>query len=198
MDTTRRTMKIRCEAKRIRILEAATELFASRPFHKVLLSDVATAAGVGKGTLYLYFKSKEELYLGVRLYGYSLLLAKLRENLASSEASPKEQLTCIIRELIYYTHGRQFITELLRGTVAGCPASPEWNEKRLELRRLIETVIRRGVEQGVFEDPHPELTALYLPGLVRSIIPFTPDSLDVTTLYEHTLEFVLRGLRKKP
>jgi len=48
------------EKKRQLIANTAAKLFATRPFHKVKLDDVASAAGVGKGTLYIYFKSKEE------------------------------------------------------------------------------------------------------------------------------------------
>jgi AcrR family transcriptional regulator len=46
------------EAKREAILETAAKLFAQRPFHEVRLEDVASAAHIGKGTVYIYFKSK--------------------------------------------------------------------------------------------------------------------------------------------
>ncbi len=44
--------KAKCEAKRERILRAATELFAEQDYHRVLMDDVAARAAVGKGTLY--------------------------------------------------------------------------------------------------------------------------------------------------
>src|SRR5580698_1769476 len=51
-------------AKRQRILAAALKLFAHEPYQAVTMDRVA-AAGVAKGTLYLYFPSKDALYLGV-------------------------------------------------------------------------------------------------------------------------------------
>ena len=48
--------------KRTQILRAATDVFSAREFHTVPVDDVATAAGVGKGTLYLYVESKEALF----------------------------------------------------------------------------------------------------------------------------------------
>ena len=48
--------------KRTQILRAATDVFSAREFHTVPVEDVATAAGVGKGTLYLYFPTKEQLF----------------------------------------------------------------------------------------------------------------------------------------
>src|SRR6202051_3900020 len=52
-------------AKRERILAAALKLFAHEPYQAVTMDRVAVAAGVAKGTLYLYFPSKDALYLGV-------------------------------------------------------------------------------------------------------------------------------------
>ncbi len=52
-------------AKRERILAAALKLFAHEPYQAVTMDRVAEAAGVAKGTLYLYFQSKDALYLGV-------------------------------------------------------------------------------------------------------------------------------------
>jgi len=50
--------------KRQRILAAATAVFEKRDFHQVLVSEVASRAGVGKGTVYLYFPTKDELHRG--------------------------------------------------------------------------------------------------------------------------------------
>ena len=48
--------------KRQRIMQAAEQLFRTRQFHEITLDEVARVADVGKGTLYLYYRSKEELY----------------------------------------------------------------------------------------------------------------------------------------
>src|ERR1700722_7495918 len=52
-------------AKRQRILAAALKLFAHEPYQAVTMDRVAASAGVAKGTLYLFFPSKDALYLGV-------------------------------------------------------------------------------------------------------------------------------------
>src|SRR5207244_572865 len=53
---------LRHDDKRQRILAAATAVFAERDFHRVLVSEVASRAGVGKGTVYLYFPTKDHLH----------------------------------------------------------------------------------------------------------------------------------------
>src|SRR4029077_13975856 len=52
-------------SKRQRILDSALKLFAHEPYQAVTMDRVAVAAGVAKGTLYLYFPSKDALYLGI-------------------------------------------------------------------------------------------------------------------------------------
>ena len=48
-----------------KILAAAAQLFASHHFHQARMEDIADLAEVGKGTLYRYFKDKEELYMAL-------------------------------------------------------------------------------------------------------------------------------------
>ncbi|HCX95501.1 MAG TPA: TetR/AcrR family transcriptional regulator, partial [Spirochaetaceae bacterium] len=108
-------MRNSADEKYDRILDAAAALFARHPFHKVLLSDVARDASVGKGTLYLYFKSKEELYFAVLFRGFSNLVNRLRETLSTSTSDPEAQLGCIVREMVNKLYASETITELLRG-----------------------------------------------------------------------------------
>jgi len=53
------------ETKRLQIVSSAKALFAERDFFRVKMEDVAQMAGVAKGTLYIYFSTKEELFLAV-------------------------------------------------------------------------------------------------------------------------------------
>ncbi len=49
------------DAMRVRIMEAAMQCYAAQGFHAAKMSDIAKSAGLAKGTLYLYFKSKDQL-----------------------------------------------------------------------------------------------------------------------------------------
>jgi AcrR family transcriptional regulator len=167
-------MKSLDEEKRAKILKAAAELFATQPFHKVLLSDVAEAAGVGKGTLYIYFKDKEDLYISVLYSGFSAMLEHLREQLDQENQNPVVKLKVIIRETVRFAFNNPYLFEVMR-TVPGREAVERmdralWDAKRREFKDLIESVIRDGISQGIFDDPYPELTARYIPGLVRSAL----------------------------
>ncbi|OIQ52254.1 Fatty acid metabolism regulator protein [Pseudodesulfovibrio hydrargyri] len=180
-------------AKEQRILDTAAELFSRQPFHKVLLSDVARAAAVGKGTLYLYFKSKDDLYFAVLFREFSTLIDSMRRFLDENALGPGEQLAGVVRILAEHFHTTSFNMELL-GSVITCPVTDEWKQLRADLWDLFARIIRRGIDKGVFRDEAPDLTARYISGLVRAVCLFAPANADLDSVCRHASGFVLRGL----
>ncbi len=77
--------------KRSLITEAAIAVFAERGFHQSRVSDIAERAGVADGTIYLYFKNKEDLLLSIFEEKMDVLLAGLRESLAET-ADPVDRI----------------------------------------------------------------------------------------------------------
>ena len=63
--------------KRAQILEAASRIFARRVYHQVTMDEIARESHVGKGTLYRYFPSKEDLYLAIVDQAFELLIQRL-------------------------------------------------------------------------------------------------------------------------
>src|SRR5919201_2390241 len=76
---------------RQRILRAAEGIFARRDYHEVQMDDVVEASGVGKGTLYRYFPSKQDLFLAVMFDGIQRLRLEL-EGAARAEESPARRI----------------------------------------------------------------------------------------------------------
>ncbi len=188
-------MQVMDERKRAKILAAAAGLFATQSFHKVLLSDVAKAAAVGKGTLYIYFKSKEDLYFSVLYSGFSRLIERLRDQMDEDAHGPVGNLEIVIRETVRFAYQNPHLFEVMR-TVPGREAidRPKWDAGRRELKDLIESIIRRGIAQGIFNDPHPELTARYIPGFVRSALLDGIKTVDCEVLIDHILRFVMAAV----
>jgi AcrR family transcriptional regulator len=191
-------MQVTDEQKRLKILAAATELFAARPFHKVLLSNVAEAAGVGKGTLYIYFKNKEDLYLSVLYSGFAQLVERMQHRLDQDQFGSMENLEAAIREIVQFAYQNPHMFELMRTVPWGDVIdTARWNSKRNELKALIESIIRRGITGGEFIDPHPDLSARFILGLVRSVMMESPQSIDPQVLTEHILHFARAALVSK-
>ena len=193
-------MQVQDEKKRQRIIQAAGKLFAQRQFHKVCLDEVASEAGVGKGTVYTYFSSKDDLYLSLLEHALGQLVDLLEQRVDADPHRPADRsLSLIVRELVDYAAGHPYLFELMRAGTTPLDR-PEWIKRRQALRDLIERVLRRGVDTGQFNDANPQITALFIPGLVRSaMLGSTRDraGIDRKQLSDHILRFIHHGLTFK-
>lgn len=188
-------MQVSDEKKRLKIQAAAAEMFAANPFHKVLMSDVAEAAGVGKGTLYTYFKNKEDLYLSVLYSGFAQLVDRIQGNLEEQQTGPLEKLEAAIRQIVQFAYHNPHMFELMRTVpLRDVIDDVRWSIKRSELKSLITSIIRSGIASGEFVDPHPELTARFIPGMVRSVLMEGHQNVDPRVLTERILHVIRSGL----
>jgi TetR/AcrR family fatty acid metabolism transcriptional regulator len=97
--------------KRERILSAAERIFARHGFFAAKVSDVAKEAGVADGTIYLYFKSKDDLLISLFERRMLQLNAALAEAVAA--APPREQLQTFIRTYLQLVHDEPAAAEVL-------------------------------------------------------------------------------------
>ena len=155
---------------RERILRSAAELFADREFELVLIDEVAAHAGVGKGSVYRQFRSKEELYAAVVIDGFTELQREIRVALAGC-TSMSEQLATIVRQTVKFFWSRRQFFALLRDPKA-LPVSQErqYRSQRDELSRLIGGVLDEGVKRGAMRPGiDTRIAAESLLGMIRGI-----------------------------
>ena len=99
--------------KRDRILAAATAVFSERDFHQVLVSEVAERAGVGKGTVYLYFPTKDHLHRGALEASLERLADEVQVRAKVNGQDPKQAAEHLRRNLDslreHLTKRRQFL-----------------------------------------------------------------------------------------
>ena len=86
--------------KRSRILEAAIAVFAEKGFHVARISDIADRAGVADGTIYLYFKHKEDILLSIFEEKMDELMAELSIAL-EGVTDPRERIRAFARHHVY-------------------------------------------------------------------------------------------------
>jgi AcrR family transcriptional regulator len=187
-------MQKQSDEKRDAIRDAAAKLFASRPYHEVRLDEVATAASVGKGTLYVYFKSKEELFAALVIEAFEKLVESMEHRLSSSPIDPKQAFRIIVSELVRFAVSNPHYFEMMRVSEVAALTANLCHKQRDRLTILIQNTIRAGVRAGVFRDAHPELTALFVPGLVRSAMLFGPKGLTERTLGSQMVRILENGL----
>jgi len=95
------------------ILEAAIRVFAQKGFHAARISDVADEAGVADGTIYLYFKNKDDLLLSIFEEKMDLLLAGLREALVGV-TDPLDQVRTFARYHFRQVQDHRELAEVLQ------------------------------------------------------------------------------------
>jgi TetR/AcrR family fatty acid metabolism transcriptional regulator len=112
--TPRRTTKSakRAGEKRERILLAAVRVFAKKGFHATRVSEIAAAAGVADGTIYLYFKSKDELLVALFEDRVDRLLTFLEAELPLKASAP-EKLRRIIDLQLQLLEGERDLAEVI-------------------------------------------------------------------------------------
>jgi TetR/AcrR family fatty acid metabolism transcriptional regulator len=98
--------------KRERILSAAVKVFAKSGFYAARVSEVAKSAGVADGTIYLYFKSKEELLVSLFEDRVERLLAFMRDDLPKREGPPA-RLRAVIEMQLGLLEGERDLAEVI-------------------------------------------------------------------------------------
>lgn len=158
--------------KRELILAAAQEVFARRGFHQATVEEVAEVAGVGKGTVYLYFASKKELLVALveeRLEDMKRALEKRLEAVGSATDKLRE---AIALHFEVFSRSRDFLT-VVSGDFGDL--GRELDERTKEARRgfldVVEAVIREGVQSGEFRDIDPRIATYAIEGMI-SLVAF--------------------------
>jgi AcrR family transcriptional regulator len=93
-------------ARRTQILEAARSLLIEKGYGDLLLDDVARRAGVAKGTLYLYFSDKRELFAAVKSEIIGSLENAVRTAAGEADA-PLEKLRAAVTQMLAYIDANQ-------------------------------------------------------------------------------------------
>jgi TetR/AcrR family fatty acid metabolism transcriptional regulator len=157
--------------KRERILHAAVSTFAQHGFFSTRVSDVAKAAGVADGTIYLYFASKEELLLSLFQDRLTKLLAYMRKELAPLP-TPKARLRAIIEIQLGLLENQRELAEVITVTLRQSSRIVKENATPLFSAYLdaIASVIQEGQKDGSFRsDVSPFTTARALYGALDGI-----------------------------
>src|SRR5437868_1833903 len=95
------------------MLEAAGRLFGTRRFHEVRMEDVAAEADVSKGTLYRYFRDKEEMYLALLARASRQYVAELRCT-ASTTHSARARLVAVVDAIMTFFDRQPHLLDLIQ------------------------------------------------------------------------------------
>lgn len=172
-------------------MRVAATMFAQRAYHEVRLDEIAAATRLGKGTIYVYFASKDDLYTTLIAEGIDQLIVELGE--VGRDTGPAwPAIERAVAALCAFAGRFPHLYTLMRSGLP--PQEGRLAHKRTELASAIARILRKGVKAGELDDPHPELTAEFVLSFVRVALLFPPKGLGERAIAKHILRVLGRGV----
>jgi TetR/AcrR family transcriptional regulator len=149
------------------IIDAALEVFGECGLANARLQDIADRAGVSKGTIYLYFPNKEELFREMIRQTAVAKIESAEKNLV--QGTPTQQLCAAMRGYWTFVRSPAFgtIYRLVLGELHQFPDLAQFYADEVVSRglRLLSAIIRRGIDSGEFREIDPMTAARMLVAL---------------------------------
>jgi AcrR family transcriptional regulator len=178
------------------LIGAALEVFGHRGLANARLEDIAERAGVSKGTIYLYFPNKEELFR--EMIRRTAVAAIERAEKVVTQGTPTEQVLAftkgywqLVRSPAYST-----IYRLVLGELHQFPDLARFyaDEAVAPIQKIVAAIVRRGVDAGEFREIEPMVAARMLIALTVMNGTWRDEHTGVPLLANKTDEEVFREL----
>ena len=202
------------EMKKDRIIKAAVKIFSRDGLHKGKIADIAEEAGIGKGTVYEYFRSKDEIFEAIFGQFFNQMFEGFRL-LVNSDKSPLQK----INEMFNHTfdllaqmtgengHGEEnwliyfeIFLQCIRDDFKDMLTLP-LKEIIKEFIEIISPVIDQGIKSGIFRSANPEYLSFILFASLDGIYLYyflNHKSLDFEQLKRSTTDTFLNGILINP
>ena len=187
------------------IIESAIKVFARDGLDKGKIADIAKEAGIGKGTVYEYFRSKDEIFQAIEYYmfkDFNLIFDQLR----SSSLSPTKKLISLMENALDMFMEMGDILLILmelwaqagRGHVHGSDHSL-FVEYYDDYRKRVESILEDGIKTGELREMNKEgvatLLLAFMDGLVWQFV-MLKDSKKFNKVKSEAVESFMRGILK--
>lgn len=165
------------ELRRDEIVRAATKVFFEKGLQNATMDEIADLAELSKGTIYLYYKSKEDLYLAVMNVGSTILFEMFDRAVAKAPSTIERLLILADTYKAFFSQHRNYFRmfHFLQNQQLHKQVSPEMREiSRLHQQRVWDLavgILRRGVEEGLLRrDIDPAEMAVVLWSATNSLL----------------------------
>jgi AcrR family transcriptional regulator len=209
LSTAERRAREKAQRRR-EILDAARQVFFERGFHSPTVDDVAARAEVSKGTIYLYFESKEEILAHLLLEGLHELLAQMEAMFDAVLPQPAEaSLRALSTAYLDFCQSNPSYFRLIMAFDRGRfeeQISPKLYKqvlsKSLQGLNLLAQTIEDGHRAGVFHVSDPWQAAGSVWAALNGVLVLMGHPLrrqllksDVENMFQVTLDLVIKGLK---
>ena len=178
-----------------RILDGALNVFKSKGLEGATMDEIANASGFGKGTLYYYFKSKEEVFSAILVEGWHNIWESL-EPIMAEDNTPRKTFVNVLIKIAENAQERPGLFEFLFNVPKAIKVDDQpWKDYQLRLYTVIQGLLEDGVKQGEFPKVNPQLMFKALGGLFMGLV-FMGDRKEPVTYKE--VENLLNELITSP
>jgi AcrR family transcriptional regulator len=189
------------QLRREDILNAAERVFAARGFHAANVSEIAKEAQYATGTVYLYFKDKEDIYRALIEKGLDDFLSCVQEK-TQKLTDPVEKLRCFLAEKFrfFQAHRDFFKLYIVEGNSFQSAFTGEKRQeclaKHMRIVEISSAIIREGQQAGIFKPFDPKELAFMFGGLsnylmMKSIFEDSAESIETKT--DLVMDVFLKG-----
>jgi len=197
----------RKDARPVELLAAALQLFVEKGYAGTRLEDVAAQAGVSKGTLYLYFENKEELFKAVVRENVVALISRSADEVSHYTGSSTELVAYLITAWWkeYGDTPAGGLSKLIMAESGNFPELARFfhDEVIRPWHDVLAAALHRGIERREFRAVDPALTVriiaaplVMLSLWTRSFGPCSNEPVDAEAYVAAHVDMVLAGLRR--
>jgi AcrR family transcriptional regulator len=156
------------------ILDAARAVFARKGFKDATVDDIAEAAGVAKGTVYLYFASKRDIFLKTVIQGTIALQDEVRRSMAA-EPDAATKIQAFIRTRLEYSERnrdfmRIFYLEMNHMLIRPVPGDQEFQELYQRQAATLERILEEGIARNEVRTMDVSASARVIYDMTRGLV----------------------------
>jgi AcrR family transcriptional regulator len=189
------------QARRAQVLRHAKRIFARKGYHRTNVADIIARARIARGTFYLYFQNKKDLFEELLEQVVNELTQRIqRLRVGPAEADPVDQLRANLTRVLSYVLAERELTDILLNHSTGF--DHELYDKIQDFYDRIAALIKRsldlGIEMGLVRNSDTRAVSYAILGGIKEVIAMLSRSNDpdIPALVEEILRFGLSGVAR--
>ncbi|KUO52049.1 MAG: hypothetical protein APF76_02610 [Desulfitibacter sp. BRH_c19] len=195
--------EIESMGKREQILEAAIKVFAYKGFSNAKVEEIANEAQVGKGTVYEYFKSKQDLFQEMFKYIHSLYFHEFVVD-AANKTSFKEKIKYMLEANIKFTNEHREMSRIFLSEHP--PLDEKFKKWVLDMHDDYLLFLQKYITEAISKDEIKEMDPCLLAKIIAAVITFFGKNMmmnetemadsDISKLSADTINLLFSGISK--
>ena len=183
------------EARKKDIIDVAAKLFSEKDFHEVKVDEIAERVGLSKGTLYLYFENKENLFLSIIWERMKSLMDRIKKTVTDDKPYI-DRLRCFIHTYLSFFVDHQAFFKIIESEKVRMSTDEHYKLHRygkqvfVDFFKVVVEIVRVGQEEGVLRAGNSENGARFLVGMLNSFT-FQRVIFDISSDLDEDVDFLV-------